>query len=47
MLSSATVVTRGLSLSYNESNIKYTFCNKRFKAFLEGQMFKDKTITSL
>ena len=37
-----TVEIRGLHLWYNSSNIRYRFCNKRFKVFLEPQMPKDK-----
>ena len=37
MLSYTTVVIRWLRLRYNS-----IFCNKRFKAFLEHQMSKDK-----
>ena len=39
---STTVLIRRLCLRYDKSNIKYIFCNKRFKAFLVGQMSKDK-----
>ena len=46
MRSCATVIIRGLRL-YNQSNIRYIFCNTRFKALLESQMPKDKTNTLL
>ena len=42
MLPSTAVVKRRLRLYCKKSNIRYIFCNKRFKAFLEVQMFKDK-----
>ena len=32
----------GLHLWYNKSKNKYMFCNKPFKAFLEGQISKGK-----
>ena len=47
MLSSATVIMRGLCSSYNSSNIKYIICNKPFKAFLEDHMSKDTPIPLL
>ena len=31
----------GNLLKKKKSNIKYIFCNKHFKAFLDGQMSKD------
>ena len=42
MLPSTTVVKRRLSSQHTKSNIRYIFCNKPFKAFIEGQMSKDK-----
>ena len=45
MLPSTTVVISGLWL-YNKSN-KHIFCNKRFKAFLEGQTNKEKPTSLL
>ena len=42
MLPSTTVVKRRLSSQHIKSNIRYIFCNKPFKAFIEGQMSKDK-----
>ena len=42
MLPSTTVAKRRLSLWYTKSKIRYIFCNKPFKAFLEGQVSKDK-----
>ena len=36
-----TVIIRWLSLYY-KSTIRYIFCNKSFKAFLEGQMSKEE-----
>ena len=42
MLPSTTVAIRGLGLWYNKSDIRYTFCSKRFRVFLEGQGYKDK-----
>ena len=41
MLPSTTAVIKVLHLSYNKSNIRFMFCNKCVKAFIEGQMFKD------
>ena len=40
MLTYTTVVISGGGYIY--VNIKYIFCNKHFKAFLESQMSKDK-----
>ena len=42
MLPYTTVVISGLRLGYNSSNIRYIFCIKPFKAFLERPMSKDK-----
>ena len=42
MLPSTVVVVRQLPLRYNKCNIKYIFCNKPFKAFLDVQMSKVK-----
>ena len=42
-----TVLITGLHLKYNNSNIKYIFCNEPFKAFLECQMSKDKPVSLL
>ena len=39
MLPSAAVITRGLCLRYDKSS-NYIFCNKHFKAFLEGQLYR-------
>ena len=47
MLPSTTVAIRGLGLWYNKSNIRYTFCSKRFRVFLEGQGYKDKPTSLL
>ena len=47
MLPSTTIViSKGVNIRYN-SNIRYMFCNKSSKAFLERQMFKDKHIPLL
>ena len=37
------VVIRGLRL-YRKCNNKYVLCNKRFKAFLQGQKSKEKPV---
>ena len=41
MSPSTAVVIRGLRLKYKCNN-KHVFCNKRFKAFLEGQASNGK-----
>ena len=41
MLPSVAVVIRASRLWYNKSN-SYLFCNKRFKVFLEVEMFEDQ-----
>ena len=46
MLPNTTGIIRGLRLSYINSKIRYTFWNKCFNDFLEGQMSKHK-LTSL
>ena len=40
-------VTRELRLLHNNSSISYVFCNKRFTAFLERQIYKDKRLICL
>ena len=40
-------VTRELRLLHNISSISYVFCNKRFTAFLERQIYKDKRLICL
>ena len=42
MLSSTAAVKRRLSSRHTKSNIRYIFCNKPFKVFIEGQMSKGK-----
>ena len=37
----------GLCLCYSRSNIMYTFCNVPSKAFLEGQMAREKPTSNL
>ena len=45
-LPSLTVIIRGLCLLY-KSNIKYIFCNKPLKTFLNGKMSKVKPTSLL